>query len=104
MGHNYGLHLLLSPKRKINRTWPMVLFIHVFDTAAIASFVIWMYNNPDWKKSSKAIRCRQFIVSLRESLAEPLTIEDFWTMHPSSEDQSWMQSNFYSWALDKPKQ
>src|SRR6218665_905809 len=66
------MHLLLSPKRKINRTWPVVLLISMLDTAAIASFVIWMCNNPDWKKSSKATRRCQFIVSLGECLAEPL--------------------------------
>ncbi|ESO01052.1 hypothetical protein HELRODRAFT_175079 [Helobdella robusta] len=31
-----------------------------------------MCNNPDWNKSSKAIRRRQFIISLGESLVEPL--------------------------------
>jgi len=50
----------------------MVLYFNMLDTAAIASFVIWMCNNPDWNKSSKAIRRRQFIASLGESLAEPL--------------------------------
>ena len=65
------LACIYSCKRKINR-WPMVLFFDMLDTAAIASFVIWMCNNPDWNKSSKAIRRRQFIISLGESLAEPL--------------------------------
>lgn len=62
---------IYSCKRKINR-WPMVLFFNMLDTAAIASFVIWMCNNPDWNKSSKAIRRRQFIISLGESLVKPL--------------------------------
>ncbi|ESO08632.1 hypothetical protein HELRODRAFT_169511 [Helobdella robusta] len=31
-----------------------------------------MCNNTDWNKSSKAIRRRQFIISLGESLVEPL--------------------------------
>src|SRR5678815_2087531 len=66
-----GRACIYSCKRKINR-WPMVLFFDMLDTAAIASFVIWMCNNPDWNKSSKAIRRRQFIISLGESLAEPL--------------------------------
>ena len=65
------LACVYSCKRKINR-WPMVLFFNILDTAAIASFVIWMCNNPDWNKSSKAIRRRQFIVSLGESLVVPL--------------------------------
>jgi hypothetical protein len=62
---------MYSCKRKINR-WPMVLFLNMLDTAAIASFAIWMCNNPDWNKSSKAIRRRQFIVNLGESLYERL--------------------------------
>jgi len=47
---------------------------------AIASFVIWMCNNPDWNKSSKAIRRRQLMVSvsLGESLTE-LLIRRLWT-------------------------
>lgn len=65
------LACIYSCKRKINR-WPMILFFYMLDTAAIASFVIWMCNNPDWNMSSKAIRRRQFIVNLGESLVEPL--------------------------------
>ena len=65
------LACIYSCKRKTNR-WPMVLFYNILDTAGIASFVIWMCNNPEWNKSSKAIRRRQFLVSLGESLVEPL--------------------------------
>jgi len=57
---------IYSCKRKINR-WPIVLLFNMLDTAAIASFVIWICNNPGWNKSSKAIRRPQFIMSLRES-------------------------------------
>lgn len=56
-----------SCRRKTNR-WPMVIFFNILDTAAIASFVIWMCNNPNWNKSSKAIRRRQSIASLEWSL------------------------------------
>src|SRR6218665_3869168 len=96
------LACIYSCKRKINR-WLTVLFFNMLDMAAIASFVIWMCSNPDWNKLSKAIRRRQVIVSLGECLAEPL-FEDVWTMQPRSEDQSRMQSNFYSWTLEKLKQ
>ena len=48
----------------------MVLFLNMLGTAAIASFVIWVRNNHDWKMSSKVIR--QYIVSLGECVAEPL--------------------------------
>src|SRR6218665_2689094 len=34
-----------------------------------------------------------------ESLLLRHWLEDVWTMQPSSEDQSWMQSNFYGWTL-----
>ena len=99
------LACIYSCKRKINRTWwPIVLFINMLDTTGIVSFVIWMCKNPDWNKSSKAIRPRQFILSLGECFAEPLIIGDVSTMQPSSEDQSRMQSNFYSWTLEKLKQ
>src|SRR6218665_341805 len=66
----YVNHLacIYSFKRKVNKR-PVVLFFNMLDTAVIASFVISMCNNP---KSSKAIRRRQFIVSLGECLAEPL--------------------------------
>ena len=49
-----------------------VLYFNMLDTAAIASFVIWMCNNSDLNKSSKAIYRRQFILRLGESLAKPL--------------------------------
>ena len=96
------LACIYSCKRKIDM-WPMVLFFNMLDTAAIAIFVIWMCSNPDWNKLSKAIRRRQFIVSLRECMLSH-GLEYVWTMQPSSEDQSWMQSTFYSWTLEKLKQ
>jgi len=49
MGH---MVTVFSCKRKINR-WPMVLFFNMVDVAALASFIVWLCNVPDWRKESK---------------------------------------------------
>lgn len=64
---------LYSCKRKINR-WPMVLFFNVVDVAALASFILWICNVPDWRKESKWSRRRQFLVELGEELVKPLIL------------------------------
>ena len=64
---------LYSCKRKINR-WPMVLFFNMVDVAALASFVIWICNVPDWRKESKWSRRRQFLVELGEQLVKTIII------------------------------
>lgn len=43
---------LYSCKCKINR-WPMVMFFNMVDVAALASFVLWISKEPDWKCKSK---------------------------------------------------
>lgn len=40
------LSRMYSCRRKINR-WPMPLFFHILDVAGIASFIVWVSNNPD---------------------------------------------------------
>lgn len=41
---------MYTTRRKINR-WPMVLFFNILDIAGIASYILWLGNNPDWKIS-----------------------------------------------------
>ena len=45
---------LFSVKRKTRR-WPLVLFFNMLDVGAIASFVIWIANYPDWEKLRRAL-------------------------------------------------
>jgi len=50
----------------------MVPFFNMVDIAALASFIVWLRNEPDWRKESKCARRRHFLVELGEQLAKPL--------------------------------
>ena len=60
---------LFSVKLKTSR-WPLVLFFNILDVGAIASFVIWIANYPDWQKLRRASRRRKFLVKLGSDLVE----------------------------------
>ena len=59
-----------TTRRKINR-WPMVLFFNLLDVAGIASFIIWLANNPDWKASEGRRRRRLFLTELAYAMITP---------------------------------
>ena len=42
------LATMFTARRKVNH-WPVVLFGNIIDVGAIAAFVIWMGNYPEWK-------------------------------------------------------
>lgn len=57
-----------STQRKTNR-WPMALFYHILDIAAINAFKVWMFANPGWKEDDKDAR-RKFLLQLGKDLVK----------------------------------
>ena len=47
-------------RRKVNR-WPVALFLNVVDVAAVAVFIIWIGNFPQWKIFEGKRRRRLFL-------------------------------------------
>lgn len=54
-----------SCKRKCNR-WPLALFSNLMDVAAIAAFIIWIFNKPQDRERVR----RSFLIQLGKSLAQ----------------------------------
>ena len=61
---------LTSCKRRTNR-WPMVLFFNMLDVAGVASYIVWMANNPQWMQTNKNGRRRAYLMELGKSLVIP---------------------------------
>ena len=61
---------MFTARRKVNH-WPVVLFGNIIDVGAIAAFVIWMINYPEWKAfEGKQKRC-VFLSELACQLVTP---------------------------------
>jgi Transposase IS4 len=71
MDHLVGTY---SVKRKCNR-WPMVLFFNLIDVAALASYIVWLCNFPNWRIQKRCSRRRLFLQMLGEELVEDLLQE-----------------------------
>ena len=71
LDHLVGIY---SVKRKCNR-WPKVLFFNMVDVAAVASYVIWLCNFPNWRIKKRCTRRRIFLMELGEFLVEDLLQE-----------------------------
>lgn len=57
-----------STQRKTNR-WPMAIFYHMLDIAAINAFKVWMFANPDYERNDKDVR-RKFLLQLGKDLVK----------------------------------
>ena len=64
------LTTLYISRRKTNR-WPLVLFFNTLDTEAIATCILWLTTNPDWKLSEGKRRRGIFLRELGYSLVRP---------------------------------
>jgi len=67
MDHLATMH---TTRRKINR-WPMVLFFNILDIAGIASYILWVGNNPDWQTLNATRRRRLFLTDLGYAMVTP---------------------------------
>ena len=68
MDHLVGTY---SVKRKSSR-WPLVLFFNIIDIAAIAAYVVWLCNFPDWRINKRLSRRRFFLKELGTTLEDDL--------------------------------
>ena len=64
------LATMYTCRRKVNR-WPVALFANVVDVGAVAAFIIWMGNFPQWKISEGKRRRRLFLSELANQLVMP---------------------------------
>lgn len=64
MSHGY------TARRKTRR-WPVVLFHHILDMAAINSLVIWKHQHPTWQNSFHGKHRKEFLFCLAEELVMP---------------------------------
>ena len=64
------LATMYTCRRKVNR-WPVALFGNVVDVGAVAAFIIWMGNFPQWKISEGKRRRRPFLSELANQLVMP---------------------------------
>ena len=64
LAHTYTI------RRKCRR-WPVVLFHHVVDLAAINGMVIWLKRNPTWQESFRHKRRKEYLFQLAEQLVNP---------------------------------
>lgn len=55
---------------RATRRWPLKLFFHILDIAALNSYIIWMKNYPAWNGQIKYKR-RLFLVELASALMRP---------------------------------
>lgn len=55
-----------TTQRKSNR-WPMAIFYHMLDIAAINSYKLWIHKNPEWEKNRLDKR-RMFLLELGQQL------------------------------------
>lgn len=61
---------MYTSRRKVNR-WPVALFGIVVDVGAIAAFIVWLGNFPQWKISKGKRRRRLFLSELANQLVMP---------------------------------
>ena len=61
------LATMYTCRRKVN-CWPVALFGNVVDVKAVAAFIIWMGNFPQWKISEGRHRRRLFLLELANQL------------------------------------
>jgi len=64
------LSTMYTARRKVNR-WPVVLFGNCIDVGAVAAFIIWLVNFPEWKSSEGRRRRRLFLLELAQGLIMP---------------------------------
>ena len=64
------LATMYTSRRKVDR-WPVALFGNVVDVGAVAAFIIWMGNFPQWKISEGKRRRRLFLSELANQLVMP---------------------------------
>ncbi|XP_068675495.1 piggyBac transposable element-derived protein 4-like [Montipora foliosa] len=64
------LATMYTSRRKVNR-WPVALFGNVVDVGAVAAFIIWIGNFPQWKISEGKRRRRLFLSELANQLVMP---------------------------------
>lgn len=62
--------------RRITNRWPMVIFGHMIDTAALNSFILWKIKYPEWNKSYLDAR-RKFLLSLGKELTRENIVRRF---------------------------
>ena len=61
---------MYTGRKKLNR-WPVALFENAVDVGAVAAFVIWVGNFPQWKISEGKRRRRLFLSELANQLVTP---------------------------------
>lgn len=64
------LATMYTSRRKVNR-WPVALFGNVVDVGAVAAFIVWLGNFPQWKISEGKRRRRLFLSELANQLVMP---------------------------------
>ena len=64
------LATMYTSRRKVNR-WPVGLFGNVVDVGAVAAFIVWLGNFPQWKISEGKRRRRLFLSELANQLVMP---------------------------------
>jgi len=62
------LHLIIRTYtcKRGTRRWPLCLFMNILDVAAVAAYVIWVEQMPDWDR--RKTRRRNFLSQLAASL------------------------------------
>ena len=64
------LATMFTARRKVN-CWPVVLFRYMLDVGAVAAFIVWMANFPQWKAAEGKRRRRVFLADLAKALVTP---------------------------------
>ena len=64
------LSTMYTTRRKVNR-WHVVLFGNCIDVGAVAAFIIWLANFPEWRSSEGRRRRRLFLLELAHGLIMP---------------------------------
>ena len=76
---------MYTSRRKVNR-WPVALFGNVVDVGAVAAFIVWLGNFPQWKISEGKRRRRLFLSELANQLVMPHETQSTYT-HIAGTDQ-----------------
>ena len=77
MAHLAGIY---SVKWKSNR-WPLVIFFNLVDVAAIAVYVVWLCNFPNWRIQKCLSHHCLFLWELGETLADDLLRQHLQNSH-----------------------
>ena len=64
------LATMYTSRREVNR-WPVALFENIVDAGAVAAFIVWLGNFPQWNISEGKRRRRLFLVKLPNQLVLP---------------------------------